>query len=92
MRPLALLVSLLLLVSLSTGCKSPCVQLAEKVCECLPRGTERDQCNRQAADQARLVQLTPEQEEQCEALLDRCDCTQLNTIEGKQACGWAREP
>ncbi len=75
----------------AAGCKSPCVELAEKVCECrYPEGINRDNCNADAANKANALDITPEDEQACEALIDQCQCGALDTPEGKKSCGFAR--
>lgn len=74
------------------GCKSPCVELAEKICECESTSTLRDQCNRRASDEASRVDVTAADEEICTSLVDVCDCHALDTQQGKLNCGLARDP
>lgn len=77
------------LLLFGAACSTPCEELAEKRCACLPTTTERDACERRAADQRSKRAPTDQDEDRCEALLDRCDCRKLDTPEGKRACGLA---
>ena len=72
------------------GCKSYCRQLSEKQCECATTSTERTSCLTSAANKETGVTLTAADEDACEALLPKCDCTLLTTPEGKVNCGLAR--
>lgn len=91
MRLRRLLPLLAFSVVLATGCKSPCLQLAEKLCECeFPDNFQRERCKLEWASQANAVDITSDDEEVCEGLIDRCDCALLETPEGKKACGLAR--
>ncbi|MBI5545431.1 MAG: hypothetical protein HY901_16215 [Deltaproteobacteria bacterium] len=73
------------------GCKGPCLQLAEKICECEATSTLRDQCKQRASDESSRVTVTVTDEEHCTTLLDGCDCHALDTADGKLACGLARD-
>lgn len=82
------LASILLLLG-ATSCSTPCEELAEKRCACLPTTSERDACERRAADQRSKRPPSDADEDRCDALLAGCDCHQLGTREGKRACGLA---
>ena len=79
---------------LSTGCTHPCLKLAEQICACEPGELEQESCERQmkSAYDSALVSELKEQADTCTELLDTCDCTQLDTEEGRQGCGLARVP
>jgi phage-related protein len=84
------------------GCKSPCRQLSERLCDCV-EPFERDTCIRNVANEENGIETTDEQLEVCEQRLETCNfietdtteqrkatCARLQTDEGKQACGLAR--
>lgn len=80
--------------TLATGCTHPCLKLAEQTCACEPGELEQESCERQmksAFDSASVSELKA-QADTCTSLLDTCDCTQLDTEEGRQGCGLARIP
>jgi hypothetical protein len=82
-----------LLLAAGTGCVHPCLALAEEICECEETEAAREDCKRRARDayeSTRKAELDAARSE-CSALLDRCDCAFVDTEEGKQACGLARE-
>ncbi len=87
----AVLAASVLCLLFAGGCKNKCLELAQKICECEPTSTLRDNCNQQASQQGSQVVVTPEDEQNCAELLDKCDCHNLDTAEGKLACGMARE-
>jgi hypothetical protein len=89
-RALIFATSLVLTVTLP-ACKSPCLKLAEKTCECEKTSSEREACVRRATDESSRVQVTEKDETLCAALLPGCDCQELATVAGKRACGLARE-
>ncbi|MDF1563915.1 MAG: hypothetical protein P1V51_12780 [Deltaproteobacteria bacterium] len=97
MRRLSFLLSILALTALglaAAGCTHPCLKLAEQICECEPGEIEKEACEREmksAYDSARVNELKA-QADTCTELLDTCDCTRLDTEEGRQACGLARTP
>jgi hypothetical protein len=73
------------------GCKAPCRQLAEALCQCAGSTLARESCLQDVSRRDAFADPTDEDQDRCEALLDRCDCNNLDTPEGKQACGLARE-
>lgn len=76
----------------STGCKSTCRQLSEKLCECTLNTNERTGCLQRAATAETTNPPTAEDEVACAALLDDCDCRLVDTQAGKERCGIARGP
>lgn len=82
--------ALVAMAGLAAGCKSPCVQLAEKICDCQPTQVDRDNCNATVSARADQVSPTDADEQTCDALVDKCDCHEINTPEGKKNCGLAR--
>ncbi len=79
------------------GCKSPCRELSERLCDCLQQ-FQRDTCIQQVVQRERSIEPTDAELEACEARLDTCTidpddrrtCDILLTDEGKAACGLAR--
>ncbi len=84
------------------GCKSPCRQLSEQLCDCV-EPFERDTCIRNVANEENGIETTDEQLEVCEQRLETCNfidtstperrkatCAILQTDKGKQDCGLAR--
>jgi hypothetical protein len=73
-----------------SGCKGPCRQLTEKLCECSQTTLEREACLRQASAEDSRVSPSAEDEAVCRELLPGCDCRIIDTPEGKKACGLSR--
>jgi hypothetical protein len=79
------------------GCKSPCRELSERLCDCV-EPFERDECIQLVSDREQSAEPTDEDLAACEARLDTCtidaddrrSCDILLTDEGKAACGLAR--
>ncbi len=79
------------------GCKSPCRELSERLCDCLEQ-FQQDVCVQQVADRERSIEPTDADLAACEERLDTCTidpndrttCDILLTDEGKRACGLAR--
>lgn len=90
MRFLRILAPLCLALSLLAGCKGPCRQLSEKLCECAENTYQKENCLRRVSSENDRVAPTPEQEQFCAELLPGCDCHAVDTAEGKRACGLAR--
>jgi hypothetical protein len=99
MRPLALTLALFVAApAFLAGCKSPCRQLSEKLCECEANTPAREQCLREASSNESQFTPTEDQQAACEALLPNCDCRQLESTdsavraEAKRNCGLANAP
>ncbi|MDY7226938.1 hypothetical protein [Hyalangium rubrum] len=88
-RSVATAVLSLALLALS-GCKGPCRELSEKLCECSANTLEREVCIRRASNDEAFIEPTSQDEAVCEQRLETCDCNNLETDEGKIACGLAR--
>ncbi|MCA2981500.1 MAG: hypothetical protein INH41_02100 [Myxococcaceae bacterium] len=89
MKTLLLVVAVLVAAS---GCKSPCRQLSERLCECQQSSFDRNTCLQRAATAESLANPTAAQNEACAALVPECDCRLVETPEGKKKCGFARLP
>jgi hypothetical protein len=87
MRPIA--VTLLVLPALA--CSQPCLELAQKLCDCQPTTSLRDQCRQRASADNGSKNPPADAELACASLLSRCDCHQIGTADGKRACGLARQ-
>lgn len=80
-----------------TGCKSPCRELSERLCDCVET-FQRDTCIRTVATKETEIDVTDTELATCEEKLKSCTidandkttCNILLTDEGKQACGLAR--
>ena len=81
-----------------TGCGSPCQDLGDRICDCQPSGTLRDNCKAGVKNQisSGAEQPTEEDQARCQALLETCVdraepwrevCNFIQTPEGKVACG-----
>lgn len=53
------------------GCKTPCRQLSEELCNCVQQ-YQRTECLRLAAERERSVEPTDEDQTFCESKLDSC--------------------
>jgi hypothetical protein len=83
------------------GCKSPCRELSERLCDCV-ESFEREVCIRNVATEESSIETSDEQLEVCEQKLETCQfdtstaetrkatCAELQTDKGKQDCGLAR--
>lgn len=72
------------------GCKGPCRELSEKLCDCAVNSYEKDACLQRTANEQSRFEPTVEEEDVCEQRLEQCDCHTIDTEEGKRACGLAR--
>ena len=79
------LLGCMLTVILATGCGDACLDLAGRICNCLPDDGTRAECNRRAKDSESTFPVTAQDRAYCQHQLDTnaCDCTQLATPEGK---------
>ena len=84
------------------ACKSPCLELSQRVCECRETRVERDACRRNAETNEGRLEPDDATQDTCEALLDSCPaieddnrveaCETLKTTPGKLACGLTAVP
>lgn len=88
MRHAVFLVTASLLL-VTTGCKSYCRQLSEKVCDCTTSTTEKTSCLTVVSNKETRYSPTEETEARCQALLTECDCRLIDTPAGKEKCGYA---
>jgi len=74
------------------GCKSECRSLSEKLCRCAESSLAEQQCLQRAGNEEARLQPTEAEEDRCAALYDGCDCRNIGSLEGRQACGLAIVP
>ena len=72
------------------GCKGSCRQLSEKLCDCQVTTAARRSCLTRVASEETRIGPTSADEAACAKHLNECDCHQIDTPEGKVACGLAR--
>jgi hypothetical protein len=87
-RPL-ILAACMLTVVLANGCGNACLTLADNICSCQPSDTLKTNCQQRARDQDAIFSVRSQDEQYCQGILDsgKCDCTRLDTPEGRAACG-----
>jgi len=83
-------VLLIMVLLVLAGCKGPCRKLSEKLCECEEHKPAKEYCQQRVADKESLYPPTDAEEAGCKLLLDGCNCKEIDTAEGKVACGLAR--
>jgi hypothetical protein len=88
MRHVVLIAFASLLLATS-GCKSHCRLLSEKLCDCTTTTTEKTSCLSSAAQKESNFPPSATDEVTCEGLVDTCDCRLIDTPSGKQRCGMA---
>ena len=81
----------------ASGCKSECRQLAETLCNCSLNSVDQSNCLQAAGTAEGANPPTPEDNNNCMALLPQpdgggCDCRLIDTPEGKIRCGLAKPP
>ncbi len=87
-KPACVVLALALSTLLQFGCQGPCESLADRICGCEPNRLERDACQQQIRS-AGNPDITPQENEVCETLLDTCTCDALER-EDIQACGLSK--
>jgi hypothetical protein len=98
-RPALAFLALALAVA-AAGCSSPCQELGDRICNCLPEGTGRTNCQTGVKNRLKAAKPSSAQEDFCNATLDTCPdpgstsnaCDLLNTCQGKVNCGLALPP
>ncbi len=79
------------------GCGSPCQDLADRICNCQPAGTLRDNCKSSVKNQIGTTKPSSSDQSLCAEKLKSCpdpestpsQCQVLETEAGKEACGLA---
>ncbi|MFZ5439391.1 MAG: hypothetical protein ACOZQL_05245 [Myxococcota bacterium] len=87
----AVLLAFTSLLLVTSGCKTYCRQLSEKMCDCTNSTSEKTACLTTVSSKAGTYESNPtaESEARCEALLTECDCRLVDTPAGKEKCGFA---
>jgi len=78
------------LALLVLGCKGNCRQLSEKLCDCQVTTAAKTACLQRVASEEGRIGPKAADEAVCQQFLQTCDCHQIDTPEGKRACGLAR--
>jgi hypothetical protein len=90
------LIALFCAVCLSLGvaaCGSPCEDLAHKVCRCQLTEAKKDRCKINIDAAVRNFDLSDEQEDRCQKILDSGTCTCEAVLAGDlNACGLSYDP
>jgi hypothetical protein len=88
LQPLILAAGMLT-VLLANGCGNACLKLADQICSCQPDDNSRANCQQQARNNESIFNVRSQDEQVCQNLLDsgQCDCSKIDTPEGRQACG-----
>ena len=84
----AVLLAFTSLLLVTSGCKSQCRILSEKLCDCTVNSTDKTACLQLASQQETNFPPSVEQEAVCKSLED-CDCRLIDTPSGKERCGLA---
>jgi hypothetical protein len=96
MRRFALILALASSPAFLAGCKNPCRQLAEKLCDCEPNTSARESCLRDASSRDSKYSPTDEEQATCDGLIAHCRCEDLTSADSadranaKKNCGLAR--
>jgi hypothetical protein len=77
------------LLLVTSGCKTQCRLLSEKLCDCTTNSTDKTNCLQSVAARDGTYVATEQSEATCEALAPNCDCRLVDTQAGKERCGMA---
>ncbi len=90
------LLSIAALGLFAAGCSTPCQDLGDRICQCVPVGSSVDSCKTEVQNMVKSVDPTKDQDHKCSDLLDSCNapagvefCDWLQTADGKVDCGLA---
>ena len=88
---LLILAACMLTLCLAAGCGDACLSLAEQVCRCQTDVIAQDNCNQRAKEAKGIFSVNSSDERFCQRQLDSnaCECSKLNTPEGREGCGIA---
>ena len=92
-RILSFVTLLLALAVLASACGSACEDLANKVCRCQPTEAKKDRCRINIDAAVRNYDLSDEQEDRCQKILDQGTCNCEAVLAGDlNACGLSYDP
>ena len=92
-RILSFVTLLLALAVLASACGSACEDLANKVCRCQPTEAKKDRCRINIDAAVRNYDLSDEQEDRCQKILDKGTCNCEAVLAGDlNACGLSYDP
>jgi hypothetical protein len=73
------------------GCQDPCVQLANRICNCEPTPSDRRACQQERiTNQQSKIELDDADRTVCQAKLETCTCDALDEND-LEACGFVPE-
>ncbi len=84
MKRLIIIMSLCLMFS----CSEPCLDLANRICDCEPTASRRDLCKNTFV-RNNPVSISDDDEKRCEDLLKSCSCSSLDAG-NFAACGLSK--
>jgi len=76
-----------------SGCGSACKELGHKICSCQPTRAKESRCKTAVDAAAENFDLSDEEEDHCQKILDSGDCT-CEALEAGEyaACGLSADP
>ncbi len=81
---------LLIAIILTCACSEPCLDLANRICDCEPTANRRNTCKNTFV-RNNPVSISEDDEKRCEKLLRTCSCDALEKGD-YQACGLSKAP
>jgi hypothetical protein len=81
----------MLTLPLVVGCHTPCLDLANQICQCQPDTTSQGNCQTNAQNAEATFSVRGQDDAFCQQKLDEgvCDCNRLDTLQGRINCGLA---
>jgi hypothetical protein len=82
----------------AAGCSTPCQDLGDRICNCVPEGQVRNNCKSNVKTRVNNSGATGSEQDYCDAILGTCPDPQgdvdkcafiLNTCPGRVGCGLA---
>ncbi len=81
---------LLILIISIYSCSEPCLDLANKICDCEPTADRRNTC-KSIFIKNNPISISDDEQNRCESLLKTCSCSQLDAG-NYSACGLSKSP
>ncbi|MCX7959525.1 MAG: hypothetical protein N3B13_10810 [Deltaproteobacteria bacterium] len=78
----------IILITLIYACSEPCLDLANRICDCEPTANRRNTCKNTFV-RNNPVSISEDDEKRCEELLKTCSCDSLKKGD-YQACGLSK--
>ncbi len=90
MKRYPIILIIVIIFIFSYACSEPCLDLANRICDCEPTAKRRSLCKNTFVKN-NPVSISEEDEKRCDKLLETCNCEALKE-KNYSACGLSKSP